>query len=81
MKLLELRIQEIQYGENVGKYKGLAKFSGDAGSVELKLNDHHIEEMFRVCAESIVEVATAAARNLTVSVIEHQKSIENGGEL
>ncbi len=78
MKLLNLRIQEIQYGPDAGKYTGKAEFSGEAGAVILNLNDQHIEEMFRVCADSIIEVSKAAARHLTASVIEHQKTIGKG---
>jgi len=62
MRLTRLEIKLNVYGENEGKYTGVAQFTGDAGSVALNLNQHHCEQMFLVCADGIVDVAKAAAR-------------------
>ena len=79
MILTKLEIELARYGENKGKHVGKATFSGDAGGVTLNLNQHHIEQIFLTCASSIEETAKAAARHLTMSVIEHRKSLEHAG--
>lgn len=76
MILQKLEIELKRWGADKGKYKGAAKFSGEAGEVTLNLNQHHIEEIFRTCADSIIETSKAAARHLTHAVIEHQKTLE-----
>lgn len=76
MMLQKLEIKLEQWGDKRGTYTGAAKFSGEAGEVTLNLNHHHIEEIFRTCADSIIETSKAAARHLTHAVIEHQKTIE-----
>lgn len=79
MMLISMTIELERWGANKGQYTGSAMFSGDAGSVTLNLNKHHIEQIFQVCADGIIDTAKAAARHLTVSVIEHQKGIESAG--
>lgn len=76
MILTKLEIELARWGENKGKHTGTATFSGDAGEVTLNLNQHHIEQIFLTCADSIVDTAKAAARHLTMTVIEHQKVLE-----
>lgn len=76
MILQKLEIELERWGVNKGKYTGCAKFSGEAGEVTLNLNSHHIEEIFRTCADSIIETSKAAARHLTHAVIEHQKTMD-----
>ena len=76
MILKSLAIELNVYGTNKGKYTGKASFSGDTGTVILNLNQHHIEEMLKVCADSIIETSRAAARHMTMAVIEHKKSLE-----
>lgn len=76
MILQKLHIELEKYGPNKGKYVGSATFSGDAGLVTLNLNQDHIEEIFRTCAESIIETSKAAARHLTCAVIDQQRVIE-----
>ncbi len=76
MILDKLEIEMERWGANKGKYTGTAKFSGEAGEVTLNLNEHHIEEIFRTCADSIIETSKAAARHLACAVIEHKKTIE-----
>lgn len=76
MILKSLAIELNGYGPSKGQYTGKASFSGDTGTVILNLNQHHIEEMFKVCADSIIETSKAAARHMTMAVIEHKKSLE-----
>jgi hypothetical protein len=77
MILTELKIELERFGENKGKHTGRATFTGEAGTVILKLNQHHIEQIFLTCADSITETAKAAARHLTMTVLEHRKELEN----
>jgi len=74
--LQKLSIELNQYGEHKGKHTGTATFKGDAGTVILNLNQDHIDEIFRTCADSIIETSQAAARHLTHRVIEHQKTVQ-----
>ena len=83
MNLLKLEISLITYGEDKGQYKGMARFGGETGTVDLNLNHHHCEQMFLVCADGIVDVAKASARMLTNEVFanidlakERQKLID-----
>lgn len=75
MILKDLRIQMNRYGENEGKYTGVANFSGDVGAVDLYLTPEHCEQIFLICADSILATAKEAATNLTTAVIEHKKQI------
>lgn len=77
MILTKLEIELATWGENKGKHVGVATFSGDAGKVTLNLNQHHIDEIFRTCADSIVDTAKAAARHLTMTVIEHKRELSH----
>lgn len=77
MQLEELRIRKATYGKNEGNYVGHAEFSNEKGKVDLALTPEHCEKIFKICAEGIIEVATQAAEELTVSVIDHQKSLSD----
>lgn len=77
MILTKLEIELQSYGPDKGKHKGSARFTGEAGTVILNLNQDHIEQIFLTCAESITDTAKAAARHLTMSVIEQRKSLEH----
>lgn len=76
MILEKLEIELERYGPNKGKHKGSARFAGEAGTVTLNLNQDHLDQIFATCADSIIDTAKAAARHLTMTVIEHQKTIE-----
>jgi hypothetical protein len=76
MILKDLRIQLMDYGPNKGEHTGKATFTGKIGEVTLRLNKDHIEQIFLTCASSIEETAKAAARHLTMTVIEHRKELE-----
>ena len=80
MKLKELRISRKDYGADEGKFYGKATFAGDRGEIALVLNEHHIEQIFLTCADSIEEVAKAAARFLHIEVQNQRAlSLENKG--
>ena len=76
MRLLKLEIELEKWGPKKGAYTGTASFSGEPGVVQLHLNEHHIDEIFRTCGDSMIEVAKAAARHLTMAVIEQKKFLE-----
>jgi hypothetical protein len=75
MILEKLEIELERWGANKGKYKGEARFAGEAGSVSLNLTPELCDKMFLVCAEGIVTTAKEAAANLTCSVIEHKQEL------
>lgn len=77
MILTKLEIRLMPYGPDEGKHVGKATFTGTAGEVTLNLNQHHIEQIFLTCASSIEETAKAAARHLTMTVIEHRRELEH----
>lgn len=79
MRLRKLEIELQTYGPDKGTYTGVARFDGERGSIALNLNQHHCEEMFLVCADSIVDVAKAAAKMFVqeaIGTIENVKSKE-----
>lgn len=80
MILEKLEIELERWGPNKGKHKGEATFSGKAGKVTLNLNQDHLDEIFRTCADSIIDTAKAAASHLTMTVIEHRKELETNSE-
>jgi hypothetical protein len=71
MKLIKLDIELQRWGEQKGQYVGAAKFEGSAGAVTLNLNAHHCEQIFKVCAEGIIDVAKASARMVLNEAIAH----------
>ena len=75
MNLKDLRIKLMDYGPFNGKYVGTAEFSGEKGTIALNLNPEHIEKIFSVCADGIIDVAQSAARDMTCAVIEHKREI------
>ena len=75
MNLVDLRIEK----KYKAGYEGKATFSCELGRVSLKLNQSHIDKIFKVCATSIEQVAKHAASELTCHVIEHKKLIDAGG--
>lgn len=75
MILKNLRIILMDYGPTKGQYVGTAEFTCDLGTVNLNLTSQHCEQIFKVCADSILATAKEAASNLTTAVIEHQRKI------
>ena len=73
MKLRKLDIKRITYGEGVGGYEGTISFDNELGSISVKLSSSQCDRLFEVCADGIIETAKEAARELTISVIEHDK--------
>lgn len=75
MNLVKLEIERIKYGENEGQFTGFIKFDNELGEVAISLTEKRCEDLFRVCADGIVETAKEAATELTCTVIEHQKKL------
>ena len=80
MKLDRLTIEQVRYGTNKGAYEGTISFHNELGKVAIRLSPAQCDELFKVCAEGIVETAKAAAAELTVSVIEHAHTLEAAEE-
>ena len=76
MNLVKLDIERVKYGESKGQFKGYIKFDNELGEIAISLTPKHCEELFRVCADGIVDTAKEAATELTCTVIEHKKSLE-----
>ena len=77
MILQDLKIAVIpSYKDNAGQYEGKATFRGKAGDVSLTLTPDHCNQIFKVCADGILDTAKEAAHELTCNVIEHQKALE-----
>jgi len=76
MNLVKLEIERIRYGDDKGQFKGAISFDNKLGQVSLTLSKEQCDNLFRVCADGIVETAKAAATELTFTVIEHQKAID-----
>jgi uncharacterized protein YutE (UPF0331/DUF86 family) len=80
MNLVELRIERERYGKNQGQHTGKIVFDNKNGEVSLRLTPEHVEKIFQLCADAIIDTAKTAASDMTCSVLEHQKSIEEVGE-
>lgn len=77
MQLVELEIKRERWGENKGQFTGAMRFDNELGEVAIKLSPEKCEQLFKICADGIVETAKAAANELTISVIEHKAKIED----
>lgn len=71
-----MKIDRETWGKNKGKVSGCIEFENELGSVSLFLDHEKCEELFRVCADGILDAAKAAAEEMTCRVIEHKKLIE-----
>ena len=76
MNLVKLEIERERWGKNKGKYTGKIVFDNEHGEVSLRLSPEHIEQIFKLCADAIVDTSKAAAKEMTCAVIDHQKAIE-----
>jgi len=53
-----------------GTVSGQIKFKGNAGSVEITLDEPAMQRILAVCADRLVEQAQEASNNLKAAVIE-----------
>lgn len=61
-----------------GEISGNIEFAGDAGKIELSLNDASCKKMFAVIAEEMVAVSKDAADKLTAEIFKKKvEVIEN----
>ena len=77
MQLVRLEIERIRYGEKKGQFSGAIRFDNELGEVAIKLTPEKCEDLFRVCADGIVDTAKAAATELACSVIEHRELLKS----
>lgn len=77
MRLKKLQINMMEYGPNNGKYVGAIQFYDETGEISLNLTPEHIERIFELCADGIVEVAKRAASDMTCAIIEQKKAISS----
>lgn len=77
MQLVKLEIKREMWGESKDQFKGVIKFDNELGEVGMVLTHEKCDELFKICADGLVETAKAAAAELTCNVMEHQKSLSN----
>lgn len=75
MQLSKLEIERERWGENKGQYRGVITFDNEHGKISIRLTKKHCQEIFRTCADAIVDTAKSAANELTCSVLEHQATV------
>ncbi len=75
MQFNKLEIERDRWGSDKGKLKGSVYFSNEAGCISLKLNQSHIDKIFDIVADSMIETAKDAANELTVNIIEHKDNL------
>lgn len=75
MKLQKLSIEMKAWGEFEGKYLGEIKFVGKTGDIALVLKPEHVDRIFAVVAESLVDVAKDAANNLMTEAFASQTAL------
>lgn len=70
-----LKIERRTWGK--GELTGTIAFTGKAGRINLRLNDGHINRIFEIVADTMIETAKEAAQELICNIIEHKESLEN----
>ena len=75
MEFKRLNIEKKTWGS--GELQGTIAFGGESGSINLKLNADHINKIFEIVADTMIETAKEAAQELTCNIIEHKESLEN----
>ena len=75
MDFKSLNIERKSWGK--GELQGSVSFGNDRGRINLQLTEEHINRIFEVVADSMIEVAKEAAQELTCNIIEHKASIES----
>ncbi len=76
MNLLKLEIERELWGTNKGQYVGEIQFDNELGLVAIKITPEICDELFKICADGIIDTAKLAAKELTCTIIEHQKRLE-----
>ncbi len=78
MILKNLEIELNTYGKEKGKYTGRVDFQNEDSKIQLRLTPEHINKIFELCADALVQTAKDAANEMTVNIIEHKKALEKG---
>ena len=76
MNFDKLEIERELWGKDKGMLSGKIAFSNELGKVTLKLNQKHIDMIFNVVADSLVDVAKMAGEEMTCKILEHKSELE-----
>jgi hypothetical protein len=75
MNFKSLSIERKSWGKN--ELQGSVVFGNNRGRINLQLTDEHINKIFGVVADTMIETAKEAAAELTCNIIEHKAEIES----
>jgi len=73
MEFRKLEVERRTWGDQ--ELAGSISFSSDKGRINLRLNEGHINKIFEIVADTMIEVAKEAAKELTCNIIEHKDAI------
>ncbi|MCH9645317.1 MAG: hypothetical protein K0U08_01525 [Proteobacteria bacterium] len=76
MEFKNLEIERAGWGDKKGCLKGRIRFGNDKGNIVLNLNQSHIDRIFEVVADTMIDTAKEAAQELTANIIEHKNLIK-----
>lgn len=75
MVIEELQSWERKEGQPAG-HKGKITFGDERGEISLNLSRDHIDAIFNICANAIIETARTAARDMTCAVIQQAEGVQ-----
>ncbi len=75
MILTNLKMDRVGYGPNKGLMEGRARFEGETGAVEIKLDNDKCNTILTICAMQIVDTAKQVARGMTSQEIVGRAAI------
>lgn len=74
MDFKRLEIERSTWGDR--RLKGQVSFGNDKGRINLNLNEDHINKIFEIVAETMIETAKEASQELTCNIIEHKELLD-----
>jgi hypothetical protein len=74
LKLTELRIGVIKYGDNAGEYNARITYESKLGDITLKLPPELSNDLLSFCGDAISKFGAEAAQFLNNSITESVKS-------
>ena len=74
LKLTELRIWVIKYGDNAGEYNARITYESKLGDITLKLPTELSNDLLSFCGDAISKFGAEAAQFLNNSITESVKS-------
>lgn len=75
MNFRSLEIKKDTWGDK--SLTGQVVFDNEKGRINLNLTESHINKIFSIVADSMIDVAKEAAQELTCNIIEHKNSLTN----